>query len=255
MADQTILVTSDVHIDSGANNEGTTGINEKAADPNRANIFLRFDVSSLAGKMWDSVVLKATWRLGGSIGGSGPHYLARVLQTVVYNQVTSTEYSSGNSWSAAFAENSLDNDHSTRIDQSDAIDLSVTHSVDDVFTSTDITSIVQGGVLQGGTLDIILYGTGTGNAITWKPLEFVGITVAQTIRLFVSNVQDAEGTTSSTNGTATNVAVPSASVLSKSGRPPIAGADRQVTASILHDGVEPFTVLSITLKGDYGTDN
>lgn len=64
-------------------------------------------------------------------------------------------------------------------------------------------------------------------------------------------------TTASSNpgGTPANVAIPSATVLSKSGRPPIAGADRQVSASVIHDGVEPMTILAITLKGAFGTDN
>ena len=57
------------------------------------------------------------------------------------------------------------------------------------------------------------------------------------------------------DSTAGSVAVPSETVLSKSARPPIADADRQGTATILHDGTEPFTLLSITIKGEYGPDN
>ena len=49
--------------------------------------------------------------------------------------------------------------------------------------------------------------------------------------------------------------VPSESSLSKSARPPIDGADRINTVTVLHDGVEPITVLSITIKGEHGTDN
>jgi len=64
-----------------------------------------------------------------------------------------------------------------------------------------------------------------------------------------------EANPSTTSGIASNVAVPSATTTSKSGRPPIAGADRQVSVSVIHDGVEPMTILAITLKGAFGADN
>jgi hypothetical protein len=126
----------------------------------------------------------------------------------------------------------------------------------EIFTSTDITDIIKDGVLAGGNFDMMFWGQQTSgvNAITFDAIEASGGNEIDP-NLFFSNVEDMEATTTPPTGTASNVAVPSASALSKSGRPPIAGADRQVTANILHDGVEPMTILSLTLKGDFGTDN
>ena len=116
------------------------------------------------------------------------------------------------------------------------------------------SQIVKDGVLKdAGTLDILMYGTG-GGTTRWHSFES-GEPTASKPNLFLINVQDQESTTTSAGTAAVNVAVPSASSLSKSGRPPIAGADRQYSATIIHDGVEPMNILSLTLKGQFGADN
>ena len=65
----------------------------------------------------------------------------------------------------------------------------------------------------------------------------------------------AEKTSSDAAEAVASVAVPTVTDTSKSARPPIAGAARQVSASVIHDGVEPMTILAVTLKGQFGADN
>ena len=100
-----------------------------------------------------------------------------------------------------------------------------------------------------------MYSTSSGGA-TVMELYSIENNTAKSGKLFFTNVRNMELSSSNNpTGTAANIAVPSATVLSKSGRPPIAGASRQESASILHDGVEPMTILAITLKGQFGADN
>ena len=262
MADQTVFAISDVEISSSPNqNNDTQLFLTGPGQPGGTNILFGFDVSSLEGKMWDSVVLKLVYHSSHTASG-GPHYLARVLKSVVYTEATGPIYSTGNNWDSEnshpgtnFAEDATDNDHTTRVDQTDAIVLGISHAFPEEFVSTDITNMVRDGVLAGGTLDLLFYVPSTSGILAWKSIEFTGAR-EQDPKLFFTNVRDQEDTFSSNlTGTAANIAVPSATVLSKSGRPPIAGADRQVSASILHDGVEPMTILAITLKGQFGADN
>ena len=261
MTDQTVFATSDTEISTFPNISTNTQLFQKSGSPNESNMLFRFDVSSLEGKMWDSVVLKTVYHLSQTPQG-GARYLARVLKPVVYTEATGAIYSTGNNWDSenshsgsAFAQDNTDNDHTTRVDQADAIGLDENHVFPEEFVSTDITNMVRDGVLAGGTLDLIFYGISGGTSVNWKSIEFDGAQ-EQDPKLFFTNVRDQEDTFSSDlTGTAANIAVPSATVLSKSGRPPIAGADRQVSASILHDGVEPMTILAITLKGQFGVDN
>ena len=258
MADQTIIATSDVQIDGGPNNDSNENLDVISDGPSRSNGLWRFDVTSLAGKMWDSAHLRLTAR-SNHTGASFPagFFIARCKRAVVYNEATNAEFASGSSWSTTWAENSTDNDHTTRVDQATILD-EVTWSTGDTITFLDISDIVHQGVIDdSGTLDIFMYGTSSGSTL-WYTLETVTPTIpsASLPNLFLVNVQDMESTTSSNpGGTASNVAVPSASSLSKSGRPPIAGADRQYSATILHDGVEPMNILSITLRGTFGADN
>lgn len=256
MANQTVFATSDVQIDTGPNNEGIAGLNMKPDSPNESNMFFRFDVSSLSGKMWDSVVLLLTYDQSQTTFTSGPVYISRVLRDIVYTQVTSVIFKDANNWNVAFAENSIDNDHTTRVNTFDTL-VQGLRAQDEQLTSADLTDLVRDGVIKdSGTLDVIMYpgsGAGGGNVMQVYALEAAG-PATQDPQLLFTNVEDMEETT--TSGTAAvNVAVPSASVLSQSGRPPIAGADRQVTGTILHDGVEPMTILSMTIKGTFGTDN
>ncbi len=251
MADQTVLATSDVQIDTGANNEGNSTLFMKARAPNEANLFFRFDVSSLAGKMWDSVVFRATYSTTQISFSGAVVFLARVLQDMNYGNVTSVIFDVA-SWNTVFAEDSTDNDHSTRVDIGGALDSG--QRVDgDTLTSNDITDLVKDGINEtSGIFDLIMYSDTTA-VTTSMQLHAIEGTGTQP-SLFFTNVEDMESTTSGGGG-ATNVAVPSASVLSQSGRPPIAGADRQVSATIIHDGVEPMTILSMTLKGEFSTEN
>ena len=253
MANQTVSCSLDVDITLSSNREGNTVLNMKARSPNRANMFFRFDVSSLVGKIWDSVVFKATYGDPQASFAGTVVYLSRVTQDMNYNNVTSVIYDTASNWNAAFAENSFDNDHSTRVDIGGTLD-SGTRSTGDILTSPDITDIVKDGLKEANSIfDLILYSDTIFVTTTMRIFAIEGTGVRAS--LFFTNVQNREETTSSGTGVAVNVAVPSAVVLSKSGRPPIAGADRQVTATVLHDGVEPMKILSITLKGQFATDN
>lgn len=256
MADQTIVTSLDVDIIQPpvANREGIARLSFKADTPNEANMIFQFDVSSLSGKMWDSVVLRTVYdaTAGSQTPPSiGPLYLGRVLRAINYSTCTGTIFDTASNWGATMAENSSDNDHSTRVDTFDTI-VQGTRTDGDIFTSADITDIVRDAILKdSGTLNMIMYAPSSASG-SMQVLSIEGS--GNEARLFFTNVEDMESTT--TDGTtATNVAVPSASVLSQSGRPPIAGADRQVTATILHDGVEPMTILSMTIKGEFGPDN
>ena len=256
MADQTILATSNVAIDSGPNNDGNPVVNVFTGPSSESNGLFRFDVTSLAGKMWDSAQLRLSANEPGGSHSAATFtnfYISRCLQAVVYDQCTSVIFATASNWNATFGESSVDNDHTSRVDQSSLLD-SLAWADNEIITFLDISDIVKQGVLQdAGTLDILMYGTGNGTT-RWHSLES-GETAARLPNLFITNVQDMESTSTSGSGTATNVAVPSASSLSRSGRPPIAGADRQYSATILHDGVEPMNILSITLRGTFGADN
>ncbi len=253
MADQTILATSNVAIDSGPNNDGNLVVNVFTTGGSESNGLFRFDVTSLSGKMWDSAQLRLSSNQAHGAAAFTDFYISRCLQAVVYNQCTSVIFATASNWNATFGESSVDNDHTSRVDQSSILN-EVAWADNQTIPFLDISDIVKPGVLQdAGTLDILMYGTGDGTT-RWHSLES-GESTDRLPNLFLRNVQDMEATSTSGEGTATNVAVPSASSLSKSGRPPIAGADRQYSATILHDGVEPMNILSITLKGTFGADN
>ncbi len=255
MANQTILATSDVAIDIlGGNNEGNANINVFTTGASESNGLWRFDVTSLSGKMWDSAHLRLSSNTSHSGATFNNFFISRIKRALVYATCTDLIYDTGLSWDARYAESSLDNDHTTRVDQSSILD-GVSWADNETITFLDISDIVKQGVIEdAGTLDILMYGTGAGTT-RWHSLES-GETASRLPNLFLTNVQDMESTSSSNpSGTAANVAVPSASSLSKSGRPPIAGADRQYSATILHDGVEPMNILSITLRGTFGADN
>ena len=255
MTDQTIEVTDDTYIDQSfptSNRITATSLLFSVGGAESSPVF-RFNISSLIKKDWDSVTLNLTYALTpATISTNVEIYIAYVLQSIVYSQTTWTIYASSSNWATAGAKNVIDNDHSTRV----LWDLTGSHSSNEIVTSPDITDIVRKAVIEDGTfLDIIMYGEVAATpGWSWDSLETISLPVPAF--LLISSVDDMETTTSSNpGGTATNVAVPSASSLSKSGRPPIAGADRQNSVSILHDGVEPMNILSITLRGTFGADN
>jgi len=261
MADQTITVTADTYLDEGANNSNRSSVNNmqlRAGGVNEDNLILQFDVTSLSGKMWDSVKLNLTYSdIDSSYtdpASAGLVFLAFIKRAVVVAQCTWDEFetSGPTSWSSGGAENGTDNNHTTRVSWTD---LQTTHVASELVASPDITEIVKQALFENaGTLFLIVYATGaSGGLQRYDTLQTSGGVVAT---LELVNVEDMESTSSSNpGGTAANVPVPSASSLSKSGRPPIAGADRQYSATILHDGVEPMNILSITLRGTFGADN
>lgn len=255
MADQTIFTSSDTTLGNGGNAESAIGINVLSAGPNESNAVFRFNVSSLAGKMWDSAHLRLTFRTTEGFSQHVGLYIARCIQDVVITTATGAVFDTGMPWGFTYAEGAVDHDVSTRVNVSSVLH-EQTFPNGTTITFLDITEIVRQGVIEdNGTLDLLMLGTGSGTT-QWHSREAQSVPESSFPNLFMTNVRDQETTTSSNpSGTATNVAVPSASVLSKSGRPPIAGADRQVSAHIIHDGVEPMKILSITLKGAFGTDN
>lgn len=255
MADQTIFTSSDTTIGNGGNAESAISINVISSGPNESNAVFRFDVSSLAGKMWDSAHLRLTFRTTEGLSQHTGLYIARCIQDVVITIATGAVFDTGMPWGSTYAEGGTDHDVSTRVNVSSVLD-NQTFPNGTTITFLDITEIVKHGVTKdNGTLDLLLLATGNGTT-SWHSREAQSVPESSFPNLFMTNVQDQETTTSSNlTGTASNVAVPSASVLSKSGRPPIAGADRQVSAHVIHDGVEPMKILSITLKGTFGTDN
>jgi len=259
MADQTILALLDVSIiHSQGNQEGVGSISVfPSGSGDETNLLLKFNVLSLAGMVWDSVVLKMTYGAIQTSFTTGPVFIGRVLKRPVnYAVCTDVLFDTGLSWDSQMAEGSGDNDHNTRVNTFSTI-VQGSRALGDPFVSVDLTNLIVDGVTKDkGTLNIIMYApnaaTASGN-MAFYSIEGVG---AQA-ELFFENVQFVTPETEepSGEGTATNVAVPSASSLSKSGRPPIAGADRQYSATILHDGVEPMNILSITLRGTFGADN
>jgi len=256
MSDQTIEVTDDTFLDQGAATTNRNSINwiQFRVGGSEDTAVFRFNISTLVKKDWDSVTLNLTYRLSPAPISNGVSlYVSYVLQSIVYSQTTWTIYASSSNWATAGAKNVLDNDHSTRA----LWDLTGSHSSGETVVSPDITDIVRKAVIEDGTfLDIIMYGEGGSGTPAWQWDSIRSLSAHTPAFLLVTSVDDMETTTSSNpGGTATNVAVPSASSLSKSGRPPIAGADRQNSVSILHDGVEPMNILSITLRGTYGADN
>ncbi len=256
MANQTVVCSSDAFLDESAPTENRGSVNHLnfgVTSNDDLNPVWTFDVSSLAGKMWDSVTLTLTYF--GSItsgSGSGTKFLAHLDKALVASTCTWEVFSAGNGWASFGAETSADHNAATRVEWF----MDQARAVDDVEVSPDITGIIMRALhANAGTLHLILFSTGPvgGSVHQYDSVETTNGTQGF---LTFTNVQDQETTTSSNpTGTAANVAVPSASVRSKSGRPPIAGADRQVSASIIHDGVEPMTILAITLKGAFGADN
>jgi len=214
----------------------------------------RFNISSLSGKSLDLITLNLKYNLSPAPLSNGVQiYISYITRAIVYTQATWNIFATASNWGTAGGTNVTDNDHATRI----LWDLTGSHSSGETITSPDIMPLVQKALIEDGTnLDIIMYGEGSATpGWFFDSLESIGGTRTPPF-LQVTNVEDMETTTSSNpGGTAVNVAVPSASSLSRSGRPPIAGADRQNSVSILHDGVEPMNILSITLRGTFGADN
>ncbi len=257
MVDQTVTCSADTFIDESAtttNRSSEDHLNYRSGGSDEKNDIWTFDVSSLDGKKWDLVTLNLTYFSGNSnpnTGGGQIHYLSHLEKAVVIAQCTWDEFATSSTWNSSGAENGNDNHHATRV----IVTFATSASADDVFVSPDITDIIKRAInTNSGTLNLIMYGDGP-NAVN-QQFDSIETTSGSQAFLQFTNVENVETTTSSNpSGVAVNVAVPSATVLSQSGRPPIAGADRQVTASVLHDGVEPMTILSITLKGAYGSDN
>lgn len=258
MADQTVTTSADTFLDEAVattNQSSVDHLNFRGSQG--MNPIWTFDVSSLVNKMWDSVTLNLTFfgNLGTdpNAGGGVVIYLAVVTPAVVITQTTWNVFSTGNNWpGSSGAESGTDNDHGTRVA---VTTMPSSASTDDTFTSDDITDLITRALnVNAGTLQLIMYSVGSNSAL--PQFDSIETTNGTQATLQFTNVENQETTTTSNpDGAATNVAVPSATATSKSGRPPIAGADRQVSASIIHDGPEPMTILAITLKGQFGADN
>jgi hypothetical protein len=256
MADQTIIASDDTYLDEGAADTVRAAIDNiqiwASGGADERNPVWKFDCSSLDGMTWGSVVLKVTWKASGT-GISDTIYLSYIKQTAVeVDDCTWNSYddSGANTWNTAGAEDSTDNDHTTRV----AFDLSAAIVADVTISSDDLTDIVQKALDENsGILNLICYGVG-GTQTTvrrFKSLETAGVSEADKPQLFFSGVQAAATTT-----TTAAVATPSgsATVSSKSARPPVQEASRQAVVAILHDGVEPMTILALITKAEYGTD-
>ena len=257
MANQTVVCSGDSFLDESSGGGTIRGavdhLNFGVSAGNDLNPVWTFDVSSLAGKMWDSVTLTLTYFSSSTDpAGDGTTFLAHIDKAMVASTCTFNDFATSSAWATAGAETSADHDTATRVAW--VMDTAA-KAVNDTEVSPDITGIVNRALnTNAGTLHLILFATGTVAGIP----QYDSIETSPGTRGFLTftNVEDQETTTSSNpGGTASNVPVPSASSLSKSGRPPIAGADRQYSATILHDGVEPMNILSITLRGRFGADN
>ena len=258
MADQTVICSGDSFLDESSGTGDTIRgaverLNFGRTSGDHLNPVWTFDVSSLAGKMWDSVTLTITHEgIEGDPAGSGTIFLAHIDKAMDTSTCTWNDFDTAAAWGASGAETSVDHDVATRT----AWVMETSSAAGDVEVSPDITGIIQRALhTNAGILHLILFATGTvgGSVHQYESIETTNGTEGF---LTFTNVELQESTSSSNpGGTASNVAVPSASSLSKSGRPPIAGADRQYSATILHDGVEPMNILSITLRGTFGADN
>ena len=256
MADQTISCSGDSFLDESSGTGDTIRgavdhLNFGVISGDDVNPVWTFDVSSLAGKAWDSVTLTLThFSISADPTGSGTKYLSHLEKAMVASTCTWNDFDTAMAWSTAGAETSADSHSATRVAW---VMVAATNAVDDTETSPDITAIVTRALnTNSGTLHLILYTTGANAVQQYDSVETVNGTQGF---LTFTNVRVRETTTVIGDDPAINVAVPSAVTTSKSGRPPIAGADRQVSATVIHDGVEPMKILAITLKGAFGADN
>lgn len=258
MADQTIIASQDTYLDEGnstADRSDIDHLNFRVSGALEINPLFQFDCSSLDGMTWDSVVLKMTWR-DNDTGYATPAnacWLSYILRTDMTIDAVSWDnrIEPGSAWNTAGAEDSTDNDHTTRVEW----DLSANMVADATVTSPDLGTIVQKALDENsGILNLLLYATGTAtNVSVIKSLEAVGISEAEKPQLFFSGVQEASSS-SSGGSSATNDPSGSVAVSTKSSRPPVSEPGRMTTASVFHNGVEPMTILALITKSEYGRD-
>lgn len=254
MASETIIATSDSYLDEDNDSSPRNTIDNLQYRPAGAaelNPIFEFDVSDMDGRSWDSVVLNLTFHTTTGDLSSMTVNLGYVTKAVVMDQTIWSLYATGLSWATAGAETDDDNDATTRESTGT---ISGVNAVGDTLTSPDITGIVQKAIDDNaGTLFLIMYGAAPDTLIRFKSLEFSGILEAEKPQLVFSNVQVSSSADTGVTSTDLTTAE-SAALNTQSARPPVSEPGRQTTVSVLADGVEPMTILSLIVKAEYGTD-
>lgn len=263
MANEEIIASDDTFLDEQANTQVRSAIDNmklRTSGANEDNPVMRFDVSGMEGKSWDSAILRLTYHTASSsLAGTTNIYLSYIEETDLDVNDCSwdnkVQVGGPTAWDgAAGAEDSTSNDHTTRVDWTTLV-ASTGKAVGDVVQSPDLTTIINKAISDNaGILNLIMYSPGTNTAIQWfRTLETAAVPVTDKPTLVFANVQfDAAADPGVTSTDLT--AAESASLSSKSNRPPVSEPSRQARASILHDGVEPMTILALVIKATFGTD-
>ena len=136
------------------------------------NPIWRFDVTAVARKSWATVKLRLVYHDNSpAIGGGNTVYLSYINQPVVVNSESNwNRYRAPfDNWNTAGAQDSVDNDHTTRV----AWPISGAHLNGDIIESPDLSALVQKAIDENGNiLNLIMYGEGTDeNEQFWDSLE------------------------------------------------------------------------------------
>ena len=180
--------------------------------------------------------------------------MAYLNQPVVITTCTWSIYDTALNWSTSGAEDSTDNDHDTRVDWTTLV-ASTGLAVGDIVQSPDISDIIDKAISDNsGILNLVVYGLGSNtNVQKFRSLETAGVPDADFPTLVFANVQ--VSSSADTGVTSTDLtSAESAALNTQSARPPVSEPGRQTTVSVLADGVEPMTILSLIVKTEYGTD-
>jgi len=158
--DTTIVATSDSFLDGSDNNNDSTAdaLQFRPTDSQpRSPVFI-FDVSSMEAVSYTSVHLRLNYDNNQSTDTGDPIFLSFILQNIVIAECTRIIYSTGNNWNTIGGEDSVDNDHTTRIDWGPTYP-APPYSIGDQIESPDLTVLVNQALADNnGLLRLIMYG-------------------------------------------------------------------------------------------------
>ena len=159
-ADTTIVATEDTYLDQGSeftDRSALAFMQFRHIDPSsQTNMLMEFDVSALAGLVWNTVKLNLTYE--DSVGSTpqGDPQLARVLRAVTFGnaQASWRRYATALTWETPGATGALDIDQASELAWTNFP--VAPYAVDQVVTSPDITDLVNDAItLQSGILFLL----------------------------------------------------------------------------------------------------
>lgn len=163
MATETITCERDSFLDIALNRDAIAFLSFRTSGT-QSNPVWRFNLSPLVGRDWVSAVLQLSYEsaaLDPSAGGP-EIFISYILRPIVLTTCTSVIYDTGLNWDAELAENSVDNDHDTRV----IFPLSSDHSEGDIVTSPDISPLLDRAIDENNNiLNLIMYGTGVNSQL------------------------------------------------------------------------------------------